>query len=125
MLFNSFTFALFFLIVYLLYWANKRNYKRQNFLLFVASYIFYGWWDVRFLFLLVIVTFIDYTATLLIDQQKLTSKQKTKAYSFLAGAAILFVLVQKIESRSSGLFITGFLESKSVLSGWFEMTTEN
>jgi D-alanyl-lipoteichoic acid acyltransferase DltB (MBOAT superfamily) len=61
MLFNSIDFAIFLPIVFLLYWfvANK-NLKLQNFLIVAASYLFYGWWDWRFLSLILFSTVIDY-----------------------------------------------------------------
>ena len=61
MLFNSIDFAIFLPIVFLLYWfvANK-NLRIQNILLLVASYIFYGWWDWRFLSLIAFSSFVDY-----------------------------------------------------------------
>lgn len=50
MLFNSIDFAIFLPIVFILYWfSTNNNLKRQNFLIVVASYIFYGWWDWKFL----------------------------------------------------------------------------
>jgi D-alanyl-lipoteichoic acid acyltransferase DltB (MBOAT superfamily) len=58
MLFNSFEFAVFLPLVFILYW--KFLHKRQNHLLLVASYIFYGWWDWRFLSLIVISTLVDF-----------------------------------------------------------------
>ena len=62
MLFNSIDFAIFLPIVFLLYWfvANK-NLKLQNFLLVAASYLFYGWWDWRFLSLILFSTLVDYS----------------------------------------------------------------
>jgi alginate O-acetyltransferase complex protein AlgI len=62
MLFNSIDFAVFLPIVFLLYWfvANK-NLKLQNFLIVVASYVFYGWWDWLFLSLIFLSILIDYT----------------------------------------------------------------
>lgn len=61
MLFNSLDFAIFLPIVFLLYWfvANK-NLKLQNFLIVVASYLFYGCWDWRFLSLILFSTIIDF-----------------------------------------------------------------
>lgn len=61
MFFNSLNFALFFPVVFVLYWfvANK-NLKTQNILLLFASYFFYACWDWRFLFLLIFSTFLDY-----------------------------------------------------------------
>ncbi|NUM56470.1 MAG: MBOAT family protein [Candidatus Hydrogenedentes bacterium] len=64
MLFNSFVFLLFLLIVLPLYYALPHRY--QNRMLLVASYIFYGWWDWRFLSLLAISTLVDYSLGLLL-----------------------------------------------------------
>ncbi|HOU36689.1 MAG TPA: MBOAT family O-acyltransferase, partial [Candidatus Omnitrophota bacterium] len=58
MVFNSFAFLVFFVIVFSLYLAL--DHKRQNIMLFAASYVFYAWWDWRFLFLLAASTVIDY-----------------------------------------------------------------
>jgi alginate O-acetyltransferase complex protein AlgI len=61
MLFNSLTYAIFFPIVFVLYWFYlDKNLKVQNFFLLAVSYIFYGWWDWRFLGLIFITTLIDY-----------------------------------------------------------------
>ena len=61
MLFNSIEFAIFLPIVFMLYWfVFQRNIKAQNFFIVVASYAFYGWWDWRFLSLILISTLEDY-----------------------------------------------------------------
>ncbi|MDR3338929.1 MAG: MBOAT family protein, partial [Candidatus Symbiothrix sp.] len=58
MLFNSITFAIFLPIVIFLYWfVFNRNLKIQNLFIVVASYVFYGWWDWRFLLLIAFTTF--------------------------------------------------------------------
>ena len=62
MLFNSIDFAVFLPIVFFLYWIiGSKNIKTQNLLLFVVSYVFYGWWDWRFLSLIFFSTLVDYT----------------------------------------------------------------
>ena len=62
MLFNSIDFAIFLPIVFILYWfVTNKNLKLQNLLIVVASYVFYGWWDWRFLSLIVFSTVVDYT----------------------------------------------------------------
>lgn len=69
MLFNSLTFWLFLPIVLALYWAipsARRNVR--NGLLLLASYAFYGFWDVRFLSLIVVSTGVDYFAALAMDR---------------------------------------------------------
>lgn len=61
MLFNSIEFTLFLPAAFLLYWfVTQRSLRAQNLLLWVAGYVFYGWWDWRFLLLLAASTFIDY-----------------------------------------------------------------
>ena len=61
MLFNSFNFALFLPIVFILYWiAAKGNLRNQNILLLCSSYFFYACWDWRFMFILIFSTFLDY-----------------------------------------------------------------
>lgn len=61
MLFNSLVFLVFFLTVFVLYWfVFARSIYKQNFLLLVASYVFYGWWDWRFLSLIVLSSAVDF-----------------------------------------------------------------
>ncbi len=59
MLFNSWTFWLFFSIVLPLYWLLPH--RAQNIFLITASYVFYGWWDSRFLLLIAFSTLMDFT----------------------------------------------------------------
>ena len=62
MLFNSIDFAIFLPLLFLLYWSiNKYDIKYQNILILVASYVFYGWWDWRFLSLIIFSTLIDFS----------------------------------------------------------------
>src|SRR4030095_2343688 len=60
MLFNSFQFAVFLPVVFILYWLINKDHKVQNFFLVVASFYFYGSWDYRFLFLLLFSISLDY-----------------------------------------------------------------
>lgn len=62
MQFQSFIFIQFFLLFYASYLLLMSNFKAQNVLLVIASYIFYGYWDWRFLFLLVFSTVVDFIA---------------------------------------------------------------
>ena len=62
MLFNSLDFAVFLPIVFALYWfVTNHNLKLQNALIVAASYVFYGWWDWRFLSLIIFSTLVDYS----------------------------------------------------------------
>ncbi|HPG40575.1 MAG TPA: MBOAT family O-acyltransferase [bacterium] len=61
MLYNSIEFAIFLPIVFILYWfVINKSLKLQNLLLLIASYVFYGWWDWRFLSLVIISSLLDY-----------------------------------------------------------------
>ena len=61
MLFNSLHFLIFLPLVYVLYWfVFKKKLEYQNILIIVASYVFYGWWDWRFLFLILFSTVLDF-----------------------------------------------------------------
>jgi len=60
MLFNSATFLIFFVCFGCLYLATLRHRRAQNLVLLVASYIFYGWWDERFLVLVIVSTANDF-----------------------------------------------------------------
>ncbi len=61
MQFNSIEFAIFLPIVFVLYWlVTNKNLQLQNSLLVIASYVFYGWWDWRFLSLIIFSSSIDF-----------------------------------------------------------------
>lgn len=58
MLFNSWTFWAFFAAVLPTYWSLPH--RKQNLFLIGASYLFYGWWDWRFLILIAFSTVMDF-----------------------------------------------------------------
>ncbi|WP_439151224.1 MBOAT family O-acyltransferase [Winogradskyella sp.] len=77
MLFNSIDFAIFLPVVFVLYWFFcQKNLKLQNLLIVIASYVFYGWWDLRFLSLIVFSTIVDFTVGRLILKEDNQSKRK-------------------------------------------------
>lgn len=83
MLFNSLDFAIFLPIVFILYWfVCHKKLDVQNALLVVASYVFYGWWDYRFLALIIFSSVVDF----LIGRQLKTTThlQKRKALLWIS-----------------------------------------
>ena len=69
MLFNSIDFAIFLPIVFIIYWfMTKRNLKLQNLLIVVSSYVFYGWWDYRFLILILFSTLVDFAVGIQLEK---------------------------------------------------------
>lgn len=78
MVFNSLEYFLFLPIVFILYWCFfKRTYKAQNIYILIASYVFYGWWDWRFLSLILLSTIVDYFVGLKIDSNEKRIKRKS------------------------------------------------
>ncbi|WP_166966410.1 MBOAT family O-acyltransferase [Yeosuana marina] len=76
MLFNSFEFLVFFTIIFMLYWLLNNNLSKQNILLLISSYIFYAWWDWRFLSLIILSSFIDFKAGSEIFKSNTVKKRK-------------------------------------------------
>lgn len=77
MLFNSAEYLIFFPAVFILYWfIFKKLYKIQNVLIVIVSYIFYGWWDWRFLGLIAFSTIVDYLVGLFLNYSKNPNRRK-------------------------------------------------
>lgn len=92
MIFNSLEFAIFLPIVFCLYWfVFNRELRWQNWLIFISSYVFYGWWDWRFLFLIFISTWIDYTiGGLMPKETDLRRRKMLLGVSLVANLGMLF-----------------------------------
>lgn len=92
MVFNSSVFLVFFIIFFIVYWFinNKLNITIRNIFTIVASYVFYGWWDWRFLSLIIISSTVDYVLGLLI--YKSSDKYSRKLYLIISLTANLGIL---------------------------------
>lgn len=78
MIFNSIDFGIFFFIVFVLYWIFfKKNIRNRNIFLIIVSYFFYGWWDWRFLSLIIISSIVDYIAGKKIYENSNNKKRKS------------------------------------------------
>ena len=111
MFFNSLNFALFFPVVYCLYWfVTNRNLKTQNILLLLASYFFYACWDYRFLFLLIFSTLLDYFTGIKMAESK-TKPEKSRWFWISVVVNLGFLGVFKYYD----FFITSFAESLNLL----------
>ncbi|WP_179351904.1 MBOAT family O-acyltransferase [Winogradskyella vidalii] len=77
MIFNSLDFAIFLPVVFFLYWfVFNKTVDRQNVLVVVASYVFYGWWDYRFLALILFSTIIDFGIGQLLLKTEIPKKRE-------------------------------------------------
>ena len=111
MLFNSLDFAIFLPIVFLLYWfVVQKNLKLQNALIVVASYVFYGWWDWRFLSLIIFSTVVDYLVG-----QKLRVEEKQSKRKVLLWTSILVNLGFLGFFKYYNFFLENFVDAFSLL----------
>lgn len=77
MLFNSIQFALFLPLVFAIFWLlDRKNLRVQNAFIIFASYVFYGWWDWRFLGLIVFSSIVDYTVGLTMAREERPGRRK-------------------------------------------------
>lgn len=109
MLFNSFDFAVFLPIVFALYWLVKGQLRLQNLLIVLASYLFYGWWDWRFLSLIVFSTLVDYLVG-----RKLASTEKKRSRKILLWTSILVNLGFLGFFKYYNFFIESFVDAFSI-----------
>jgi alginate O-acetyltransferase complex protein AlgI len=76
MLFNSATFFKFLAAFLLLYYLVRNHLTARNVLTIIASYLFYGWWDPRFLSLLVVSSLMDYSVALGLERTLAPRRRK-------------------------------------------------
>jgi alginate O-acetyltransferase complex protein AlgI len=82
MLFNSLVFGIFLPVVFAVYWGFlSQRLKAQNFFLLIASYFFYGWWDWKFLALIVLSSLSDYVIAIGLTNQRFTNYRKHLLWS--------------------------------------------
>ena len=114
MLFNSLEFAVFLPIVFLLYWfVFNRNVKWQNLFVLVASYVFYGWWDWRFLGLVVFTSLCTYASGLLIDKYRDTPRRAKWVSALNIVVNLLILGVFKYYDFFATSFANAFLGGKT------------
>lgn len=93
MQFNTFSFAVFFLCFFSLYHLCKNKFQIQNLILLLGSYLFYAIWDIRFLFILIVPTTLDYIFAIMIQHGKVKLSQRlTSAITLLSSFFILVFL---------------------------------
>lgn len=121
MLFNSVDFAIFFPLVFILYWfVTNKNLRLQNGLLLVASYFFYACWDYRFLFLLIFSTLLDFVTGL-----KMADSQTRKGKKFWFWLSICINLGFLGIFKYYNFFAESFAESLALLGLHADIVTLN
>ena len=109
MFFNSIDFVVFLPIFFILYWfVTNKNLRLQNALVFVASYVFYGWWDWRFLSLILFSTIVDYFVGIGLSKN---TNQKTRKY--LLWISIIVNLGLLASFKYYNFFLESFVDAFS------------
>ena len=115
MLFNTLDFAVFFPLVLLLYWTVfNRTIKLQNIFLVVVSYIFYSFWDWRFLSLIFASSLVDY----FVGQQLALSSKKSHR-KLLLMVSLLFNLGLLFTFKYFNFFVETFVDAFSIFGTRF------
>lgn len=94
MLFNSFEYLIFLPIVFLLYWFVCKSGKQKNLFLIAASYLFYGWWNLKLLFLIIAITLIAYLTAGYIDNSPKSERLRRRialVFNLIVNIGILFL----------------------------------
>jgi alginate O-acetyltransferase complex protein AlgI len=110
MLFNSIDFAVFLPVVFLLYWFVFRTLRIQNALLLIASIVFYGWWDWRYLGLVFFSAGIDYWMALRLERTEHAPARKA-----LLGVSLVTNLALLGFFKYTDFFITSFNDAFTLL----------
>ncbi|MFT4847495.1 MAG: alginate O-acetyltransferase complex protein AlgI [Parvicella sp.] len=119
MLFNSIEFLIFLPVVFLLYWfVFNKNLKLQNLFLLTISYVFYGWWDWRFLSLIFLSSLIDFSIGKKLSLTAQESKRK-----WLLGISLSVNLGLLGVFKYYNFFVESLQESFHVLGADVSITT--
>jgi len=113
MLFNSYSFFVFFIFVFFSYWfLFNRNLKLQNAFLAIVSFVFYASWDWRFLLLLLLSLIVDFSVAFFMDDTQNQKKRKgLLVFSLLFNLGLLCFFKYFnffIENATIGLQYLGF-----------------
>ena len=120
MLFNSIDFAIFFPIVFFLYWLVSGRLNLRNAFILISSYVFYGWWDWRFLFLIIISSVVDFYVGKTLYKQEVKRKRKQ-----LLILSLLVNLGFLVYFKYTNFFIETFVDSFRLFGKELEVSTLN
>ena len=110
--FNSIAFLVFFIIVYAVY--RLLPHRAQNVFLLLASYVFFGWWDIRFLFLIIFSTCLDFICGLMIADGQIPGKKRWGVSATVVLSALVFIVIPwELLSRPGSTL-------KSLVQGFFD-----
>lgn len=111
MLFNSIEFLVFLPVVFFLYWfVANRSVSGRNILVIIASYVFYGWWDWRFLSLIILSSIVDYSVGVQLGK---TTQQKQRKILLIVSVLVNLGLLGFFKYYN--FFIDSFVDAFAML----------
>ena len=123
MLFNLLEFAIFLPIVFIIYWfVLQKNLKLQNLFIVVVSYIFYGWWDYRFLFLIALTSFCSWLSGVLIEKVR---ERSTPPIGFSAKTLLISNIILNLAILGFFKYYNFFVDSFIDFFGAFGITLQS
>lgn len=124
MIFNSVDFCVFLPIVFILYWTLfGSNLKLQNFFIVIVSYLFYGWWDWRFLFLIALTTFCSWISGYLIGRFRNSYLLSISIPKLVSLSNIVLNIGILIFFKYFNFFIESFVDVFSLFGCEFNIST--
>ena len=124
MVFNSWTFAIFFALFFLAYFGLRKHLVAQNALIFVSSYIFYGAWDPRFLLLIMCCTTTDFITGICLSGRRLNLKNIRAIAAFMAAITSAVLIATKGAALEFCIWIPAYLVLVSVFVLWADRLPE-
>ena len=117
MMFNSIEFLIFLPVTFVVYWLLGRRVRWQNLFVVAASYLFYGWWDWRFLLLIAFTTLCSYASGIAISHPTTQQRKRGLTPKFFLWANIilnlLILCIFKYYDFFAQSFVDAFLGGKA------------
>lgn len=120
MLFNSYEFAFFLPITFIIYWLMGKDLRSQNIFLVLASFVFYGWWSIYFLGLMILSASTDFIVGILLSKTNDIRRRKLLLFASIAvNLGILFFF------KYFNFFVDNFVSAFTLLGKSFDKPTLN
>ncbi len=124
MLFNSYEFAIFLPLVFLSYWfIFQRNLKLQNLFILAVSYLFYGWWDWKFLLLIALTSICSWGSGVLVQHYDNETPTKFNKRKWITAANLILNLGILGFFKYYNFFVANFIDLFASMGITLEATT--
>ncbi len=123
MQFNSIEYIIFLPLVFLLYWSMHKSIKKQNIFIVVVSYVFYGWWNVKLLFLIALTSLLSFLSGVLIEKSRTVQSYYSLSPKIIMITNVIVNLVILGVFKYYNFFVENLVELFAVLDIHLQITT--